>query len=133
MSQLATVLITTRNRKADLRRAISSALEQSGVQVQVIVIDDGSTDGSSDMVAAEFPGIEFYRSEVNRGRLYQRNFGFERARGSVVFTLDDDAAFSTPGIVGQILAQFDNRRVGAVVIPLVDLFRKAQLVSKGEM
>jgi glycosyltransferase involved in cell wall biosynthesis len=45
----ASVVITTRNRKEELRDAIKSALAQT-VSVEVLVIDDGSTDGTSDMI-----------------------------------------------------------------------------------
>ena len=45
------------------------------------------------------------------------------ANGSVVFSIDDDAEFSSPTIVEETLAEFDHPRVGAVAIPYVDIHR----------
>jgi len=53
----ATVVITTKNRKEELRDALSSVLRQLGVRLEVIVIDDGSTDGTTEMLRSEFPSI----------------------------------------------------------------------------
>jgi len=116
----ATVVITTKNRKEALRNAITSALSQSA-RPEVIVIDDGSSDGTSDMVHAEFPQARVYRVEVSLGLIRQRNRGAQLATGDVIFSIDDDAAFSSPHVVSQTLAEFDDPRVGAVAIPFVNV------------
>jgi succinoglycan biosynthesis protein ExoO len=71
----ASVVITTRNRKEDLCKAIESALGQTGVAVEVIVVDDGSTDGTSDLVAKRFPAVRLVRFDMSRGYIVQRNYG----------------------------------------------------------
>ena len=75
-NKLATVVITTRNRKELLRDAITSTLAQQE-QVEIIVMDDASTDGTGEMVRAEFPMVRL----VHRGRGRQRGGG--HARNSV--------------------------------------------------
>jgi glycosyltransferase involved in cell wall biosynthesis len=116
----ATVVISTHNRKTLLRQPILSALNQS-VPVEVIVADDGSTDGTADMVRAEFPQVRLIPHAHARGYIVRRNECARLASGPVIFSLDDDAVFSSPRIVEQTLAEFDHPRVGAVAIPCIDV------------
>jgi glycosyltransferase involved in cell wall biosynthesis len=126
---VATVVISTRNRKAFLRQPILSALNQS-VPVEVIVADDGSTDGTADMVSAEFPRVRLVRHVQSRGLIVRRNECAQLASEPVIFSLDDDAVFSSPQIVEQTLAEFDHPRVGAVAIPCIDV-RTNQMFRQG--
>lgn len=122
----ATVVITTKNRKSDLATAIESALAQTA-KPEILVMDDGSTDGTSQMVAEKFPSIRLERSEVSQGLIVQRNRGAHLARGEIIFSIDDDAAFSSPHIVEQILTEFDHPRVAIVAIPFIDVQRSQQI------
>lgn len=116
----ATVVIVSKNRRDELRAAVRSALTQIDAP-EVLVIDDGSTDGTAEMVRTEFAGVRFVRHEESRGYIARRNEGARAAAGDVVISIDDDAAFSTPGIVGQTLARFDREEIGAVAIPYADV------------
>jgi len=116
----ATVLITTKDRREELRRAVASALAQPGVG-EVIVIDDGSTDGTAEMVAGEFPAAQLHRSDASQGYIVQRNRGMRLASSPVVVILDDDAELESPQTVEQTLRDFDDPRVAAVAIPHVDV------------
>ena len=62
----ATVVITTKNRKNDLMVAVKSALNQTAAP-EVLVVDDGSTDGTADLIRSEFPTVRVDRHEVVRG------------------------------------------------------------------
>jgi glycosyltransferase involved in cell wall biosynthesis len=112
-----------------LRAAISSALRQSGAP-EVIVIDDGSTDGTAQMVAAEFPTVRLIRHEESRGLIVRRNEGAKLAAGEIIFSIDDDAAFSTPAIVAQTLREFDDKRIGAVAIPYLEPHKENRLMQQ---
>lgn len=122
----ASVIITTRNRRDELRAAISSALRQSG-QLEVLVIDDGSTDGTSDMVRSEFPTVRLERSEESLGLVVQRNRAARLASGVILFSLDDDAEFSTPHVIEQTIREFDDPRIGAVAIPYIEPHKENRL------
>lgn len=117
---VATVVITTKNRKEDLRNAIRSALRQD-VPIEVLVIDDASTDGTSDLVRREFPSVRLETAGSSQGYIVQRNRGARLASGPVIFSIDDDAIFTTPHVVRQTLADFDHPRVGAVAIPFINI------------
>lgn len=119
-AHVATVLITTKNRRDELRTALQSAVAQT-TPVEVLVIDDGSADGTPEMVTAEFPGVRLVRHDDSLGYIVRRNEGARLANGAVVFSIDDDAVFSTPEVVRQTLADFGSGRVGAVAIPYIDV------------
>ena len=63
LKPVASVVITTKNRQDELRVAIQSALKQTA-HVEIIVVDDGSTDSTAEMVRREFPGVRLIRHDV---------------------------------------------------------------------
>ena len=125
----ASVVITTKNRRAELPRAVQSAVDQSAA-VEVIVMDDGSTDGTQEMLRTDFPRVKVFRAEHSRGLIVQRNLAAKQASAPVVFSIDDDAIFPSPHTVEQTLAEFNHPRIGAVAIPYVDVRKSDQVLQK---
>lgn len=119
MKPQATVVITTKDRKEDLRKALRSAFNQT-VQCEVLVTDDASTDGTADVVAKEFPEARLLRSDECIGLIAQRNRSSREASTNFIFSIDDDAEFGSPEIVEQTLADFNDARIGAIAIPQID-------------
>ena len=117
----ATIVITTKNRSEDLRRAVTSALQQTGCRIEILVIDDGSDDGTADMVRHEFPAVRLERSEQSMGYIVQRNRSAKIASAPIIVSLDDDASFSGPTIVLRTIQAFSNPRIGAVAIPFINV------------
>ena len=126
---LATIVITTKNRKEELRVALHSAFEQTG-QLEVIVMDDGSTDGTAHMVRAEFPSAVLHHFNQSKGYIFRRNEGARLAQGDIIFSIDDDAEFSTPKVVEQTLMEFADPRIGAVAIPYIEPHKGNCLMQK---
>lgn len=118
----ATVVITTKDRKEDLVKAVASALEQT-IKPEVLVIDDGSTDGTSEMIRRTYPSVRLHREETSRGYMVQRNRAARLATGDFIVSIDDDGVFSTPKIIETTLGEFGHPRVGAVAIPSIDINR----------
>src|ERR1700722_5120155 len=127
----ATVVITTRNRKRSLRTALQSVLIQTA-NPEILVIDDCSGDGTSEMVRAEFPSVKLDRSEKALGLIVQRNRGAQLASGEIIFSIDDDAAFSSPRVVEQTLAEFDHPCIGAVEIPFINVNQEKSPERRGK-
>jgi N-acetylglucosaminyl-diphospho-decaprenol L-rhamnosyltransferase len=85
------VCIANWNCKELLRGCLRSLLEQpQGVSVEVIVVDNASSDGSADLVAGEFPEVTLVRNGVNRGFSKANNQAATRARGRFLFFLNND-------------------------------------------
>lgn len=83
------VVIPTYNRAAFVGAAIESALDQSRVPDEILVIDDGSTDDTPQVLAQFGPPVKVIR-QVNRGRSAARNAGLANAAGDAVIFLDSD-------------------------------------------
>jgi GT2 family glycosyltransferase len=115
----ATVVISTKNRRDDLARLLPTVLAQTA-DCEILVVDDGSTDGTAEMVRAEFPEVRLERSEESLGYIVQRTRAARLARAGVIVSLDDDAVLPSRHTVKQTLADFDHPRIGAVAIPFVD-------------
>jgi GT2 family glycosyltransferase len=115
----ASVVIVTKDRKDFLRRAIISAMRQTE-PVEILVLDDGSTDGTSEMVRFEFPQVRLERTTVPLGYVAQRNRAALLCTGEVIFSIDDDAEFSSSHVVTQTLSKFSSPRIAAIGIPYVE-------------
>jgi glycosyltransferase involved in cell wall biosynthesis len=94
-SPLVSVVIPTHNRAYCLPEAIDSALEQTYPNVEVVVIDDGSTDGTDAMVAQRYGNDARVRyiQQKQSGTNFARNNGLRNARGEMVALLDSDDSF----------------------------------------
>ena len=73
-----TVIIPTFNRAHTLERALNSVFSQTRIPDQVIVVDDGSTDHSGDLIRERFPRVDYIR-QPNRGVSVARNTGIRQA------------------------------------------------------
>jgi GT2 family glycosyltransferase len=114
LSATASIAILNYQRRDVLRRALEAARHQRCPVLEVIAVDNASTDGSADMVRAEFPDVRLVRLPENVGAA-ARNAGVAAAKGDVVFTLDNDVLFTTPDDVERGLAVFDRHPHAAVV------------------
>jgi glycosyltransferase involved in cell wall biosynthesis len=98
------VVIPLYNKERHVERAIRSAISQNPPVDEVIVIDDGSTDGSADIVerlALDDPGIRLIRQQ-NSGVASARNRGIREARGTHIAFLDADDEW-LPGYLAEIV------------------------------
>ncbi|HXJ79409.1 MAG TPA: glycosyltransferase family 2 protein [Candidatus Methylomirabilis sp.] len=90
-SPRVTVAIPTWNRAYLVQRAIRSALAQTFREFEVLVVDDGSSDGTPQVVAeVGDPRLAYVRHEENGGISRARNTALARARGEWIAFLDDD-------------------------------------------
>lgn len=91
-SPLVSVIIPTFNRASLLTTAIQSVLEQDGIDVEILVIDDGSTDGTTQILRPyiERQQIVYLRRDESKGPAAARNLGISSSRGEYICFLDSD-------------------------------------------
>ena len=89
---IASIIIATHNRKADLCELLDS-LRDENVEargVEVIIVDDASTDGTADAMRAGYPWVQLFAQTENAGPSASRNAGARAAKGDTLLFLDSD-------------------------------------------
>jgi peptidoglycan/xylan/chitin deacetylase (PgdA/CDA1 family)/GT2 family glycosyltransferase len=112
---LQSVLIPAFNEAKVIVQSVRHILASDYPHLEVIVIDDGSTDGTSDRVRQHFaddPRVTLL-TVPNGGKARALNCGLRQARGSVVVALDADTHFETDAI-SKLVRWFEDPKVGAV-------------------
>ena len=89
MGPLVSVVIPVFNGEAFLREAVQSVLDQKYAPIEIIIVDDGSTDGTEN-VARSLPETVRYLHQTNQGPAAARNRGIENAQGSLIAFADAD-------------------------------------------
>lgn len=91
------VIIPTWNRRGVISRALDSVLAQTHGDLEILVIDDGSTDGTEEFIKSSYPSTEMptgkrlcYHRLPHCGVSAARNFGLEAARAELIAYLDTD-------------------------------------------
>lgn len=90
---LVSVVVTTYNRKEHVVKAIHSILNQTYQSTEIIVVDDGSTDGTPEIIyelCKKHPSIFFTKNKNNLGFVKSLNKGISVAKGEYIARLDDD-------------------------------------------
>lgn len=108
-----TVVLNTYNRADVLPRAVASVLAQSEHDFELVVVDDGSTDGTAEVVAGFDDARVRYIRRDNGGLAAARNTGIAEARGTYVTFLDDDDE-ATPRWLDRFASRIDHE--GAAVV-----------------
>jgi GT2 family glycosyltransferase len=97
----ASAVVATRNRAARLRALLDSLSRQEGVRYEVVVVDDGSTDETPQVVADA--GVVSVCHEEPQGPAAARNAGWRAARAPLVCFVDDDCV-AEPGWLASLVA-----------------------------
>jgi GT2 family glycosyltransferase len=111
------VCIANWNCRVRLRACLRSlrTLRQK-VRLEVIVVDNASSDGAADMVAAEFPRVRLIRNDANAGFARANNQAAARARGRFLFFLNNDTVLH-PGTLRQLLDYAEAHPEAGIVGP----------------
>ena len=116
MNDLISVIIPVYNRKYCLQKCVESALSQKGVNTEIILVDDGSTDNSAaicDEYASKYENVKAVHKE-NGGISSARNTGLDVATGDYIFFLDSDDTM-TEGALKSLLDSIKTNNVDYVI------------------
>ncbi len=116
----ASILVLNHNRREILARVLRAACAQNLPGLEWIVVDNGSTDGSAEMVREGFPDVRVVALDQNAG-IRGRNIGFQEARGRVVLSLDNDIELLDPDLMQRVLRRFDaDPQLGAATLKICE-------------
>jgi hypothetical protein len=87
---MVSLVIVTSNNKRILTECLYSVNSVEYSNLEVIVVDNGSSDGTSSLISEKFPRVRIIRSERNLGYAAGNNLGIRNARGSYIILLNDD-------------------------------------------
>jgi len=116
---LVTVIIPTYNRADLLPRAVRSVLNQTYASLELLVVDDGSTDETAEVMKGfEDPRVRFLRLEKNQGQCAAMNAGIKAARGEWMCFLDSDDEYLDTCIEKQmaVVQAADSELLGVVYV-----------------
>jgi glycosyltransferase involved in cell wall biosynthesis len=120
MSTLVSCIIPVYNGERFIGEAIASIRAQTHQPIEIIVVDDGSTDNTESAARAAYDGIVWSRQE-NAGPAKARNLGLTLARGEFIAFLDADDRFLPEKIARQI-AHFASNPATDIVLTRVRMF-----------
>ena len=105
------IIIPVKDEVRFIARCLDSIKDQMQDDVQVIVINDGSTDGTDEVLEQYFDiaGFEFYRTDKSKGVSFARNAGMSYAKGEYITFLDADDQYIDKAIVQMLKATELNR------------------------
>jgi GT2 family glycosyltransferase len=118
MSRVA-VVIPSWNGEELLPGCLTSLRRQTLAPAEVVVVDDGSTDGSVEMLARTFPEVRVIRLGRHRGFAAAVNAGIRATRAGLVALLNNDAE-ADPGWLAALVAAAEGERVGMVASRILD-------------
>jgi len=122
---LASVVIVNWNRREDCLKAIKSLTEQTHRELEIIVVDNHSDDGSQAAIREQYPSvklIEMPHSRFSACRTF--NIGMEAARGDIVAIMDNDATFEKEWVERAIRHLEEHPDVGAVTSKIVNVYKE---------
>ena len=101
------VVIPSYNRKEFLKRSIDSVINQTKKPLEIIVVDDGSTDGTETMIKSDYDFVKFIKQK-NKGVSAARNIGIKVSIGEWICFLDSDDEWKKDKLEKQINAMKSN-------------------------
>ncbi len=100
---LVSAIVPTWNRREDLLACLRSLKRQKGVRLEIIVADDGSTDGSEAAVRAEFPEVIWLGDGRNMGHPFRRNQAILASHGDYLLHLDSDVEMTDDHVLRRMV------------------------------
>jgi len=130
---LVSITVPTYNNADTIAQCVESLASQEYRPVEVIVVDDGSTDGTGDVVKRlqdKFPNVQLMRTD-HSGASHARNVGISKSAGSVFLFADGDAVYSSDYMAKSVALLLADPRMGAVCVTGTNWILKNTFVSRG--
>ncbi|MGE5342774.1 MAG: glycosyltransferase family 2 protein [Candidatus Omnitrophota bacterium] len=127
------VVMLSYNRKKDVAEGVEALLKQDYANIEIIVVDNGSTDGTAQMVQHQYTGrVNLIALEENLG-VAAYNIGFNQAEGEYIVILDDDS-FPEKKAISRMVEEFEkNEELGIVAFDVRNYhdYQNCQTLANG--
>jgi GT2 family glycosyltransferase len=124
------VVVVNFNGRHYLEGCLRALAAQARPTFEVLLVDNASTDGSADWVAAHFPDVHVLRAPRNLGFAAGNNLGIRAARGDLIATLNNDTEVE-PDYLEQLSAPMREARVGMCAPLMLEFRRRDRIDSAG--
>jgi hypothetical protein len=128
--QLVSVIIPSYNQGLFLKEALNSVLAQTYQNFEIIIVDDGSTDNTAELVRSFSDPRICYIYQENRGLSSARNSGVRQAHGSFLTYLDSDDLFLAEKIELLVAEMVANPELGLIAGQAVPIDEKGRRIGK---
>ena len=128
--KIAAIILNT-NRRDDTLACLSSLMANQYPDLEVIVLDNASTDGSVAAIHDQYPSVNIHALEENKGYAGNNNTGIQKALASAadwVFILNEDIILAKDALAQMMRAVVDRNDVG-IIGPLVYHFDEPQIIQ----
>lgn len=121
MSQISIIIVNYKVKNL-LDKALESLFKfNTDIDLDVIVVDNDSNDGSEDMVKTKYPQVRYIQSGGNLGFAKANNIGYKLSKYNHVLLLNPDTEFIEPGSLKKLVELFDSRvNIGAIACKLLN-------------
>lgn len=114
------LILITMNRKDVLENCLRSLQKQTFSDMEIIVVDNASSDGTGDMVRRSFPDVRYYHLNTNLGPTGGRNYGVRMSAAELCVFLDDDAVFTDGDALNRVVSYFrSGSELGCIAFRIV--------------
>lgn len=114
MYPLITIQILNWNRAEETQRAIQSAFAQTYPNIEIVMVDNGSTDNSVELTKQNFPSVKVVQLDKNYGCPGGRNLGIEHCNGDYIFYLDNDGVLHKDAVENAYNTISSNSDIGII-------------------
>ncbi len=128
------VIIPTYNRKDSLLRTLESLARQTypADRFEVIVVDDGGTDGTASITERAFPFALRYLRQENQGEIVARNSGAACSTGEILIFLDDDIEV-VPEYIETLIETHNAHQLAVVLGTLIEVSSQEHLIDESKL
>ncbi len=131
-SPLASIVIPNWNGAHHLAVCLNALRTQSYAHVEVILVDNGSTDGSQALVTEHYPEVRLLALDRNLGLTGGNNAGFRAARGEILISLNNDTEADPDFVDALVAAMLEHPQAGMVAAKMLLFDRRDHIHSAGD-
>ena len=128
---LVSIVMLAWNRKDDVRESLQHIQEIDYSPLEVIVVDNASTDGTAEMVEDEFPSVRLIRMFKNIG-IEAYNIGFENSKGKYIVIIDDDSFPAKNAIQRMVQVFEEDEQLGVVAFDVRNYYNYDEIKNELE-